>query len=397
MCPKNNTPPQKKKKSEKEHKEESSIYITIMYQTYVRVDLPCPILGIVYYALYALVAFVVVPVMLLTSNGHTTTASTESVVFIRTAPLPVEEEATKLRCDPSVLARGENCTVFDWLEIVDSTSDSAFVTTYIEEVLEERQCARTQSRCVEGKPIWKAIDRIGYYTAAPQEMQLVIEHRARVRDASSQHYGALNMSGMPGFLLMEPSTFAGGWTATHGGVDTFTLREILYAAGIHSMSMPMNGADWDVARRGVHIDLSLTYTNIGDRPGRTGMAARRWPSQAFYTYSCNLIPHDLGARYIVSSSSSHFLRYNGTFESRITRTHYGIHIHLQPHGVLYEASWSAALRFAAGALSLLTVPWMVTELWLSLWPLFQRKPGAAPTWYEGGLMRRFAVEKSKGE
>jgi hypothetical protein len=407
------------------------------YETYRRVVVKeLWWLNAMYWGLLA-TAIIAAVLWMFAAQGHLKAVPTSASVFIHGANA---DDPTRMRCSSVTTTTAEGdavpCVEWDWLELIDTSASHAFITTYVVEQLQERACPRSVAHCDE-VPLWRDVANVSYSTAGPEYMSLVLEHspdgvasmesvRGRLlpRDEdgvvsdderlaafTTTHHASTVKTAVP------PTDPADNVTSVVGnGYDTLAVLEILNSAGVPLLYVP-NGKvrqlPDEYRRRGLHVDLQLRYGNVwiddatdddddddvddwvssvsktvGSFVSR--VTSRLLPSDLRYTYVASFKPTTHGARMILTADSSRLLTYNGSSEARIVKSFYGVRIAVRSSGSeLHEVDASAALRWLTGAATLLSWPFLVTELVLTL--LSARYASMdehrAPRWYYRGFTR----------
>jgi hypothetical protein len=141
------------------------------YQTYQRIDIHSRI-GNAYSGMtYIIICFL--PVYLILTNGHLEDEEPRGVHFA-TASNPAGFSSNL--CSERVMAAGGNCTVWDWLESIESNPDFFFISTFVEDHLERRNCGRKSAPCGASE-IYTEVSKTAYYVAGTEKLHMNIEHR----------------------------------------------------------------------------------------------------------------------------------------------------------------------------------------------------------------------------
>lgn len=410
------------------------------YETYRRVQIEeLSWLARLYNILLALVICAAVPWMLL-ARGHLKATPLDVSVFIRGADA---DNPSLMRCPAASSGEGEAvgvvdteaCVEWDWLELIDSSPSHVFVVTHVSEELQRRGCPRSALRC-GATPLWRGVRNASYVLAGPEHMRLVFEHRA---DDVSIAAAATHFEGGPDVvpnrrvesiegLLLGPEdcvSESARWASfgrrgeeeggtrpslrvrSRNGHDVFAVTDILAATarGTGDGDGPLLTPER--RRRGVHIDLSLQYSNLwldGGGSGRDntdpegavsatwgwavfGAFTRLWrravptPGPLRYTMCATLKEgaSSSGALFIQTAESSRMFpdpaavddspdtAHEATIprslrEYRIVKELHGVMIHMRTgNSMLHAVDVYAALSFVATACSLLSLPYLVTE------------------------------------
>lgn len=353
------------------------------YQTYRRINIKSTSIGTAYYGLTILVV-AVIPLYLLMTHGHLEVEKPSGVFFAR----PKDPKGfSELMCSERVMAAGVQCTAWDWLESVDSDSESFFIATFVKDRLERRTCGRSKVPC-GGEKIWELINVSHYYIAGTERLLVNFEHRVinPSGDVHDSHdlIGFLSRKGHCGIHQPRHSSYKN----FSAGKDTLRVLDLLEAAGVDldadqcvGCRASEDGLGSTLRRWGVELDVTIYYSNLW--PQNT-MFRGFFPGETAYQYCVRHVPSVDGVRLIYTAGASPFLSYNGTEETRIVRRVYGIKAHIHITGDMGRPSWKAAITFLIGALTLLAQPWTLTEFYLSILPLVRK----VPAWYD----KEFVVE-----
>ena len=242
-----------------------------------------------------------------------------------------------------------------------------------------------------------------FITLSPERTAVRVEHRLKndgvsVRDMRGFMLSAAECDAMDAgrtqqvvdALLREAgdhgdsrSGRAGQRVTFHGGNDVMRVSDLLDAANVTIDQVRFSGA---------HLDVSIYYSNLhgslapyaasdrsalGEALVRLGIA----PGDGLYAYCVEaVLPHDARFFYsarVADADAGGAQRPRAT-EHRLIKTHFGVRAKFRVTGSLGQLSLSAFARFLAGSLTLLTVPYTITELVLSFAPSVL---AAVPSWW----------------
>jgi len=369
------------------------------YQTYRRVNVEGGI-GRFYYISLLAIVLVIILHMCGTNKSHLYFEDElDGAVWARLRQPPKGD----LQCSPDTV--GAICDYWDWLESFESGASETFITTFVQEKLQRRACPRMNASCSQN--MWQDDGEIEFYVASPEDFELVLEHHI-IENVQNKHFeihsshaeGILlpndypPMAFTPTGLLYEPSHALK--TFPNGTRDVTPLRELLGAAGV-SLTDPVcescgdqsiQGLGRSLRRWGVHLDVTLVYSNMWYNlcPWfRTGPAR--------YAYIVRYVPMPEGVRIIKTlPSSPYFPETAGNGETRVVRRSYGIEIHYHQAGLLGVSSGVSILAFIIGSITLLGVPWTLSEFYVSLAPLL-----TPPKWYAAVVTDEATALKEKDQ
>eukprot|EP00759_Apiculatamorpha_spiralis_P028228 PhF_6_TR30738/c0_g1_i2/m.45238 len=178
------------------------------------------------------------------------------------------------------------------------------------------------------------------------------------------------------------------------GKDSISILNLLRAAGI-DLDSPLckgcresaDGLGHTLRRWGAELDITIYYSNLWPEGS---WFHGFFPGPVRYQYCVRHIPSKEGVRLIFTAGSSPFLSYDGTSETRIVRRVYGVRSHIHISGHIGTFSWKATITFLTGAIALLTLPWTLTELYLSVLPMCTKQ---IPKWYNHDFLLHFQNDK----
>lgn len=365
-----------------------------MYQSYRRVDINNRCLCYSYYLLL-MFCLSVIAAMVAFHQGHLAIRDTSVSRFLRTSEPDNWMHLSKCMYDDDKVP----CVMWDWLEATEATREDIFVTVYVEDVLQKRVCPRSSRDCKSFSKLWDTVNQTAYFIAGASQLNI------DVQQTIIPHFPLGN-----GGIVEKPNlchAHGRSWTkplardvATklHGGDDKVKIMSFLWSSKQVTVSS-------EVAMSGLHVDVTMYYSNVW-RDSKDWSSYLFPKEEATYIFCIDADPEaDKGAQMIhTAGEETYFLQrkdhktIKSSDESRVVRTHKGLHFRFRAIGRVAETSWSSALLFVAGALSLLTIPWTIVELLLSLLPMLTRR---LPTWYYGALVHTPEVLKketpAKGE
>jgi hypothetical protein len=116
-------------------------------------------------------------------------------------------------------------------------------------------------------------------------------------------------------------------------------------------------------RWGAHLDMQIVYSNMW-----ANLCSWFSPGPVKYTYQLQHVPVLEGVRTIRTRQASPYLPYLGPpeVETRVVRRTYGIRIHYEQSGLLGIVTRTSVLGFLIGSITLLSIPWTISELFVSL-------------------------------
>jgi hypothetical protein len=295
-----------------------------------------------------------------------------TVRFTRTVP-PVNLSAFKcsaMFAEMRALAPNDSipayrCKFWDWLEVVEAGRDEIFVTTFITDVLEKRQCVASMHDCSHLSSVFEAVRNVSVVVASPENIAVEVSHRILPRsDGAGGIDSETALRGTFGSREFFP-----------GGRDVIPVADFLHAAGISHLSLRDR-------MTGVHLAVTIHYTN-----------ARGWfIEKPTYHYSVRAVPASTEAQRISSMTTSPYfgmqagaLEDNGMSASlggeptRVVRTHYGIKLSFYDKGEVAAYSPQRAFQFLVGAIVVFSWPAQLIEQLISFLPLLVTR---IPEWHK---------------
>lgn len=280
------------------------------------------------------------------------------------------------------------CDYWDWLDAIETGPTGTFIATYVQERVQRRACPHFNASCSQ-KP-WMDVSETEFFVASPEQLELVLEHRVfkdiqghpfRMDNVDTEglllpkNYSALHIT--PNGLVYSPEQALR--TFSNASRDAMPVHELLTAAGVSLVDpvctdcgdLNIQGVQRSLRRWGAHLDMTIIYSNLW-----TNLGGWFLPGPVRYAYQLRHIPTPEGVRTIRTLRSTPYLEMPADGEARVVRRTYGIKIAYHQTGLIGVPSSVAFLAFIIGCLTLLGVPYTISELYISVIPLFRH-----PDWY----------------
>lgn len=303
------------------------------------------------------------------------------------------------------------CIEWSWLEAVETSQSSLYLTTFVEETLHigGPQLKRLPLDPADDQPSnssqrWLANGSHHFYVAQPEAWELVLEHRLQ-----SKSFGTVAGRDLSGFLRIrdevtdvhnpsahifagipqDPSKRFGPWTRARDQRVIVPVKQLLESSSIHLDETCQRCAEFNVTGEkarlrqvGVELDVTLFYTNL--------WTARGSPWSWFFpakdiTFELHISARQPveGVKRIRTVGSSELL--NAVPEgvkARVVQRSHGIRMHFHQAGILGQMDMAHFLSFILASITRLTLAWTVVEVALDFMPVICKAANAPiPAWY----------------
>jgi hypothetical protein len=287
----------------------------LVYQTYRRINVPSSALCLIYYIGVVLVLACIFPVLMVqpqlshmkfisspgggpsSSGGHYQVSLTSFLVsdehYVSTDPfssLELSLDEAHRRCET---ARQSRCEYWDWMELIESSTQQLHLTTAVQDVVEARRKADETRGETRALSPWRPVSETSdfFFTVEPEHLPLRWTQRisfgggqnaaSRISQDQQNIQGILTSfevceqlrAGAPLSSVGSTSSTAQNWLPLHGsGDDRFTLMDLLRVlpnASAHYLTTQQRAGDasggYDlaesIARHGIELQVTSEFLN----------------------------------------------------------------------------------------------------------------------------------------